>query len=181
MTAFLTSLWTSIFTPGPTPTLLLATNASFAALQALLFALLVATRSAHFLALSLISGALWWSINWFAAELRKAEKEKEKPVVESLDTSAHLGGDEASPATTPTEPVFAPVRVRGGPGKILGVMQSARRAREESAAEQASGLDTGSAAAAGVTRRKGSGEGEAGTDSEWEKVEGSTSSSGKVE
>src|SRR5699024_5465280 len=55
-------------------------NVTFAALQALLFALLLATYSIHFVVLSVLSGALWWSINWFAREVReiqKAEKEKE--------------------------------------------------------------------------------------------------------
>ena len=70
---FLVALWSSVFTPGPTPPLLLATNVTFGALQFILFALLLATYSVHFFALSLISGALWWSINWFASELRASE------------------------------------------------------------------------------------------------------------
>jgi hypothetical protein len=70
---FLVALWTSVFTPGATPSLLLATNATFGALQFLLFALLLATHSVHFIALSIISGALWWSINWFANEVRAGE------------------------------------------------------------------------------------------------------------
>lgn len=79
---FIEDLWSSIFTPGPTPTLLIATNVTFAALQLLLFALLLATYSIHFFVLSFLSGALWWSINWFAAELsavqaQEAQKEKE--------------------------------------------------------------------------------------------------------
>ena len=78
---FLVALWSSVFTPGPTPPLLLATNVTFAALQLVLFALLIATYSVHFFALSLISSALWWSINWFARELRaneEAERELKK-------------------------------------------------------------------------------------------------------
>lgn len=84
MASFLEDLWSSIFTPGPTPTLLKATNASFAALQAVLFALFLGTRSIHFVILSFISAGLWWSINWFSAELQKvkakeaAEKEKQE-------------------------------------------------------------------------------------------------------
>ncbi|KAF1818749.1 Pkr1-domain-containing protein [Dissoconium aciculare CBS 342.82] len=78
MADFLPSLWSSIFTPGPTPTLLLATNLTFASLQLLLFALLLATYSIHFLILSGLCGGLWASINWFARELIAAEaKEKE--------------------------------------------------------------------------------------------------------
>lgn len=78
--SFLENLWSSVFTPGPTPTLLVATNVSFAALQLLLFALLLATYSIHFVILSLLSGGLWWSINWFAQELlavKRTEAEAE--------------------------------------------------------------------------------------------------------
>lgn len=85
---FLVALWSSVFTPGPTPPLLLATNVTFGALQFVLLALLIATYSVHFFALSLISAALWWSINWFARELQASEaadrenKRKEKERVE---------------------------------------------------------------------------------------------------
>lgn len=80
MATFLTDLFTSIFTPGPTPTLLVATNVSFAALQAVLFVLLLLTHSVHFIVLTVLCAGLWWSINWFAAELevaRRQEKERE--------------------------------------------------------------------------------------------------------
>jgi len=78
MAAFLTDLIQSIFTPGPTPTLLVATNAAFAALQAVLLALLIATYSIHFIILSFLCGGLWWAINWFVSEIRAAaEKEAE--------------------------------------------------------------------------------------------------------
>lgn len=85
MTAFLESLWESVFTPGTSPTLIVATNASFAALEFLLLALLLATRSIHFLILSLLSVGLWLAINWFAAELVAAQ-EKEQQVQESSRT-----------------------------------------------------------------------------------------------
>lgn len=78
MASFLESLWTSIFTPGPTPTLLLATNVTFFSLQILFFALLLATRSMHFVALSILSAGLWWGINWFAAELQRAKEIEEE-------------------------------------------------------------------------------------------------------
>jgi len=70
MASFLEDLWGSIFTPGTTPTLLIATNASFAALQFLLLILLLATYSIHFLILSILSAGLWYAINWFAQELQ---------------------------------------------------------------------------------------------------------------
>ncbi|KAF2252513.1 Pkr1-domain-containing protein [Trematosphaeria pertusa] len=81
MASFLTffeQLWQSIFTPGPTPTLLVATNASFAALQLLLFALLLATHSIHFVILSGLTAGLWWAINWFAGEIRAAQAKEEE-------------------------------------------------------------------------------------------------------
>ena len=57
--SFFEDLWESIFTPGPTPTLLIATNASFAALQLLFFALFIGTYSIHFVILSFLTGGLW--------------------------------------------------------------------------------------------------------------------------
>lgn len=76
--SFLENLWLSIFEPGPTPTLLIATNASFAALQLLFFALLIATNSIHFYILSALCGGLWYAINWFAAEIRAAQAKEEE-------------------------------------------------------------------------------------------------------
>lgn len=105
MPSFFEELWLSVFEPGPTPTLLIATNASFAALQALFFALFVATYSVHFVILSFLTAGLWYAINWFATEvkaaqvveeeakrIREARREKEKDKtrtgdeVEAMDT-----------------------------------------------------------------------------------------------
>ncbi|RDH36146.1 hypothetical protein BDQ94DRAFT_185330 [Aspergillus welwitschiae] len=103
MGSFMEDLWSSIFTPGPTPSLLIATNVTFAALQALLFALLLATYSIHFFVLSILSGALWWSINWFAQELRQvqaqeAEKKKQSEE-EPAESQAKSDGSRKTPAT----------------------------------------------------------------------------------
>lgn len=78
MATFVQELWESIFTPGPTPTLLVATNVSFATLQVLLFAMLLATYSIHFFILSFLCGGLWWAINWFAREIRAAQDKEEE-------------------------------------------------------------------------------------------------------
>ncbi|CAD6445708.1 9e48c737-4606-4b85-8311-5b512f1a2827 [Sclerotinia trifoliorum] len=86
---FLVSLWESIFTPGPTPVLLVATNATFAALQLVFFLLLVATYSIHFVVLSFLCGGLWWAINWFAAELKRVKEEEEA----RKKTEGIAGGD----------------------------------------------------------------------------------------
>ncbi|SLM39947.1 anaphase-promoting complex subunit 2 [Lasallia pustulata] len=77
MAEFLTNLVNSIFTPGPTPSLVVATNASFAALQLVLLLLLMATYSIHFLILSILSAGLWWAINWFVAEIQAGNTEEE--------------------------------------------------------------------------------------------------------
>jgi hypothetical protein len=91
MSNFLTNLFESIFTPGPTPTLLVATNAAFACLQLTLLLLLIATYSIHFLILSCLSAGLWWSINWFVAELRAAQAAEDEK--KRLDEAA-AGGDD---------------------------------------------------------------------------------------
>lgn len=75
---FFEDLWESIFTAGPTPTLLIATNASFGALQLLFFALFYATYSIHFVILSFLTGGLWYGINWFAKEIQIAQKAEEE-------------------------------------------------------------------------------------------------------
>ncbi|TKA82106.1 hypothetical protein B0A55_01803 [Friedmanniomyces simplex] len=78
MADFLERLWGSVFAPGPTPTLVVATNVTFAALQALLLALFIGTYSIHFAILSVLCCGLWWSINWFANELRQAQTIEEE-------------------------------------------------------------------------------------------------------
>ncbi|KAK0730797.1 Pkr1-domain-containing protein [Lasiosphaeris hirsuta] len=84
MAGFVTELWESIFTPGPTPTLLIATNVTFAALQLVLAALLFATYSIHFVVLSVLSGSLWAAINWFARELLEHQGQEEEKARHAL-------------------------------------------------------------------------------------------------
>jgi len=76
MSAFFEDLFQSIFIPGATPTLVVAANASFGALQVVLLGLLVATYSIHFLILSVLCGGLWFSINWFVRELQASKEEE---------------------------------------------------------------------------------------------------------
>lgn len=78
MATFLTNLLQSIFTPGPTPTLVRATNAAFAALQAIFLALLITTSSIHFLILSILCAGLWFAINWFVTEIQAADEKEEQ-------------------------------------------------------------------------------------------------------
>jgi len=154
MAAFFENLWNSVFTPGTTPTLLLATNATFASLQLVLGALLIGTRSVHFAVLSALCAGLWWAINWFAVELKKAERAEEEAkrlrkrrsglMDEQKDREPTDYGDDESETETETEMQksqesvatstghakgFPGVHIRGGPQKIMGVMKSAAAAR----------------------------------------------------
>ncbi|KAF4122399.1 ER protein Pkr1 [Geosmithia morbida] len=103
MADFMTKLWESVFTPGPTPTILVAANVSFAALQVTLFALLLATYSVHCAVLSILCAGLWWSINWFAAELaavqRQQKEEEEKKAAESPTEDADDAKDSSADDT----------------------------------------------------------------------------------
>ncbi|KAK0718834.1 ER protein Pkr1-domain-containing protein [Apiosordaria backusii] len=119
MASFFENLWESIFTPGPTPTLLVATNVTFAALQIVLAAMLLATYSIHFIILSGICAGLWMSINWFAGELiihqiqeeekaRKAQaaqiptsSDDSETEVEASKSTASLGKGAKKPAPEP--------------------------------------------------------------------------------
>jgi len=114
MATFFEELWGSVFTPGTTPTLLVATNASFAALQLLLLILLWATYSVHFLVLSILSAGLWYAINWFANELQiehakaagKEEQDKrEKSPEPGSDTETEMDTQSPVPETADTSQV----------------------------------------------------------------------------
>jgi hypothetical protein len=96
MSVFITDLFQSIFTPGPTPSLVVATNAAFAGLQLVLLLLLIATYSIHFLILSFLSASLWWGINWFVNEIKIQRALEEKKLLE--DTAA--GDDTETEAET---------------------------------------------------------------------------------
>ena len=153
MANFLTELFGSIFTPGPTPSLLVATNASFAALEIVLLALLLATYSIHFLLLSFISAGLWWSVNWFVAEL-EAARQKEKEAERIKEVRRRHEEKDAEDSGTETEGPVSQVTataIRRRPDKTLGP-------------EDAEG-------SLHKRRSIGSSTGDLSTDSEWDKVE----------
>lgn len=82
--AFVTDLWESIFTPGVTPSLIVATHASFAALLITLIGLLFATHNIHFIILTVLASSLWAAITWFIKEVEanknsQVESQGEKP------------------------------------------------------------------------------------------------------
>lgn len=114
LTKFVEDLWESIFTPGPTPSLLIATNVTFASLQVVLFALLLATYSIHFIILSCLSAGLWWAINWFARELQASHdlelKEKAKAARKTAQR-AHTSSD----SDTEVETFLTKTKTRGQP------------------------------------------------------------------
>ncbi|KAL7935253.1 ER protein Pkr1 domain-containing protein [Trichoderma chlorosporum] len=104
MSSFFVELWEGIFTPGPTPTILKATNMTFAALQAVLLSLLVATYSVHFVVLSALCGGLWWAINWFARELRIAQQaEEDKKQRQKAKPAAAAAGEASGSSDTEVE------------------------------------------------------------------------------
>lgn len=190
MADFLSNLWESVFQAGPTPTLLIATNVTFAALQATLFALLIATYSIHFIILSILSGGLWYAINWFAHELaaaqaaeEKADKlRKEKRRGTEADTAG--GGEIADDEGEETEVEGDYAGLRESKSSLGGSSQGFEnvedvqdeRVRQEivRAVQSSSAVGSGGQ---GARQRAGKGaegrdlSGEISTDSEWEKVE----------
>ncbi|KAK1917193.1 hypothetical protein P3342_012038 [Pyrenophora teres f. teres] len=191
MAAFFEQLWESIFTAGPTPTLLVATNASFAALQVLLLVMLVVTYSIHFVILSLLCGGLWWSINWFAAEIKAAQaKEEEAKRIRRLEEAARTGATAEQkqtlkpktqssraprPETQSTVFVDRP-SASGNTQKTSQVQAQASVSTGSGGPTAASTTGTTTSLAAPVDealkRRKGMGEstGDISTDSEWDKL-----------
>ena len=167
MASFFEELWNSIFTPGPTPTLLVATNAAFAALQLLLLALLVATYSLHFLVLSILCGGLWYSINWFATEItreQQAQKAKEKKEKSPEPENASDTETEDAPFEVPDEPTTAKTT-----SSSAATSQRHERPKDISATH----LEPKLAESSEMLRRRrslGDSSGYVSTDSEWEKV-----------
>jgi len=187
MADFLPNLWESVFTSGPTPTLLIATNVTFAALQLVLALLLFATYSIHFVILSTICGGLWWSINWFASEVAavraeeeaKAEAEKKKEEEEEKKEARGEGesgaDDEGESTEVENDAVsssYGGLESSRGDLSLSGFEEGAvastgrEQQEEESAAAEVRQRNTGKAQQQG-----GDLSGEVSTDSEWEKVE----------
>jgi len=194
MADFLSNLWSSVFTPGTTPTLLIATNVTFGTLQLLLFGLLIATSSIHFGVLSVLCAGLWWSINWFATELKaaqakedEAEKLRKRKKSESDWKSRGEVNDSADDEGEDTE-VEEAGRTEGmeestgglfskAPDEGSRVKQEIRDAMDSSGdSAQDSGRATGvEQATSGAESRQRNVEdvdrsGEISTDSEWEKI-----------
>ncbi|KAG5989564.1 hypothetical protein E4U43_004477 [Claviceps pusilla] len=161
MSSFFIDLWESIFTPGPTPTILYATNLSFGALQLVLLALLFATASVHFVVLSVLCGGLWWGINWFARELALArEQEREQDGGEGTKKKGESKVEESSD----TEVEMTTGREDKARGRVGMDVRSRRGgAREEVKLKEEEDVEE-EGKHAGVSQSSAS------TEDEWEKV-----------
>lgn len=193
MADFLTNLWESVFTPGTTPTLLIATNVTFASLQALLLGLLIATSSIHFAILSVLCGGLWYSINWFAKELQAAQRAEDEAERLRKRKTAAAGQEKADVGDADDEGEDTEVEITkgmadsmasltgaGGLDEGVGGLEKEKREKIARLAEQdpsvgsaASGAQAGSASTETrqrQSRRADMSSSEFSTDSEWEKV-----------
>ncbi|KAF1351801.1 ER protein Pkr1-domain-containing protein [Delphinella strobiligena] len=185
MADFVTNLWESVFTPGPTPTLLIATNATFAFLQLTLGVLLAATYSIHFVILSLLCAGLWWSINWFAEEVRQAqEKEEEAKRIRQRQEKDRQGKDGESADDEGGETETEQDAARSAHSTLStqhqtlspqdqavkeSIIEDIQKQAQATQASQATGLEAPSE----PTLRKATSDTSAdtSTDSEWEKVD----------
>jgi hypothetical protein len=166
MASFMEELWSSVFTPGPTRTLLIATNTAFAALQLVLFILGIATYSIHFVVLSVLCAGLWYSINWFAQEVRLAQAAQEAERKKQAESEAGSADGKKDSGTVDREDSETETETFAGSKK--GPTSSA----------VATGSDTASARLQPTERdtkkrpsTSGDSSGYGSTDSEWEKVE----------
>lgn len=74
MSGFIVGLWESVFQPGTSPQLILATHLSFIALLTTLSWLIYVTKgNIHFIMLFIIALLLWITIIWFISELETAK------------------------------------------------------------------------------------------------------------
>lgn len=115
MASFMVDLINSIFTPGPTSSLVLATNVSFACLQVVLFALLIATYSIHFFILSIVCGGLWAAINWFVKELAIHEAQQKQ---ENETEATHDNPESRAESDTDAQPIVDDVKGSGGSKEV---------------------------------------------------------------
>ncbi|CAD6573765.1 MAG: hypothetical protein ASARMPREDX12_006233 [Alectoria sarmentosa] len=159
MATFFTDLISSIFTPGATPSIIIATNGSFAALQIVLLVLLILTYSVHFVVLSFLCAGLWWAINWFVTELEIANR-KERDAKQSKEMEKEQERDDRRVEDSGTETEGGGIQSEGGvSGSVLG-SKTQGLLRPEDARDV-------------LRKRKNSGEASSGdlsTDSDWDKV-----------
>ncbi|KAJ6445858.1 ER protein pkr1 domain-containing protein [Purpureocillium lavendulum] len=185
MASFVTDLWESIFTPGPTAPLLRAANGSFAALQLVLAGMLYLTGSLHCVVLSVLCAGLWWAVNWFAAELAVAQREqkrRDEEQEEEEEEQRQRRGDEkktrrkdgaaAADDSSDTEVEAGRARTRGATAK-----KDQQQQKQQQQQQQQAGAELRQRAAPGSGRTANvspSGtQSSVSTEDEWEKVSGS--------
>ena len=159
MATFFADLISSIFTPGPTPSIVIATNASFAALQVVLLTLLILTYSVHFVVLSFLCAGLWWAINWFVTEI-EAANQKERDLKQSREITKGQGHDERGVDDSGTE------TEGGGTPSEAGIPGSMSGSKTENFLKPEDAQGT-------LRKRRSSGgasSGDLSTDSDWDKV-----------
>ncbi|CAI4671477.1 CFS_G0041760.mRNA.1.CDS.1 [Saccharomyces cerevisiae] len=92
MANFFVRLWESVFEPGTSPQLIIATHVSFVALLLTLIWLIYATNgNIHFYALFCISLLLWITVIWFINELSHVKLKDN----DELDKDANKKDDSA--------------------------------------------------------------------------------------
>ncbi|OLN94247.1 V-type ATPase assembly factor PKR1 [Colletotrichum chlorophyti] len=173
MANFLTNMWESIFTPGPTPTLLYATNATFGALQFLLAVLLVATRSIHFVILSVLSGSLWYAINWFSRELAlHAEQEAQKARLGEPHSKGKAAGTGDAHGTdgSDTEVEGAAITTRRSGAALTAKSSQVQRAEQDTELKHRAAAAAATDADAASDDKNGSTQSNVSTEDEWEQV-----------
>lgn len=173
MANFMEDLWTSIFTDGATPTLLIATNVTFAALDLVLLSLLFLTYSIHFVVLFVLASGLWWAINWFTKEVQLAKAEEER--LQKTRRDASMKASNVDPDAAGDE-----MSSRDGEDtEVEAEEDRSRQAVPQKTAAQASGSAPGGLSPSDAEtmrqrqqqrRSMAESTGSLSTDSEWEKV-----------
>lgn len=83
--SFFVSLWQSIFEPGTSPQLVVATHISFTALLLSLVWLIYSTGIIHFYVLFAIAALLWLTVIWFIQELKQVQLKSNNELEASTD------------------------------------------------------------------------------------------------
>lgn len=95
------ALWQSVFQPGTTPQLIIATHLSFTALVTTLAWLIYATSgNIHFIVLLCISLCLWAAVTWFIQELKYAQLNDNKALGEEAEDKDDTKSQTASVSGT---------------------------------------------------------------------------------
>ena len=78
MAHFFVALWESVFQPGTSPQLIIATHISFLLLLTVLGSQIYLTNNVHYYALFTIATLLWITVTWFVSELNQVKLQDNK-------------------------------------------------------------------------------------------------------